>query len=132
MSKALKAALLSGLVFPGIGHFVVKKPLKAALVMGVSIVCVYVMVAAAVDVAQELSLKIQTGEIPLDINSISQAVSEQQSQGRSVSGRWPPLLLLIAWLFGIIDSYREGRVLDKAAPYKKDTTRPRGPSNWPE
>ncbi len=132
MSKALKAALLSGLVFPGIGHFVVKKPLKAALVMGVSIVCVYVMVAAAVDVAQELSLKIQTGEIPLDINSISQAVSEQQSQGRSVSGRWPPLLLLIAWLFGIIDSYREGRVLDKAAPHKKDRSGSKGSSNWPE
>lgn len=132
MSKALKAALLSGLVFPGIGHFVVKKPLKATLVMGVSIICVYVMVSTAVEFAQEISLKIQNGEIPLDINRISEAVSEQQAQGQATSGRWPPLLLLIAWLFGIVDSYREGRILDKASPRKKEKPASSRPSNWPE
>ncbi|SHK14431.1 hypothetical protein SAMN05216369_0657 [Marinobacter antarcticus] len=115
MSKSLKAVLLSALVFPGIGHFSLKKPLQGSILSGITIVCIYFLLAAVVDIAQELALKIQSGEVPLDVIQISELVSQQLagSNGQRVS--IPSLLLVVCWVVGVIDSFRIGWSQGKTA-----------------
>jgi hypothetical protein len=108
MSKSLKAALLSALVFPGIGHFSLKKPLQGSLLSGIAIVCLYFLLAAVVDIAQRLSVKIQSGEVPFDVTKISELVSQQLAGSDSQLVNIPSLLLVICWVVGVIDSFRIG------------------------
>ena len=114
MSNSLKAALLSALVFPGSGHFMLKKHLMGTLLAGFSVVCIYVYLSTALEIAQELSLKIQTGEIPLDVAIITEAISTQIAASDTGYVGISTYVLAACWLLGIADSYRLGRLRDKA------------------
>jgi hypothetical protein len=115
MNKSLKAALLSALVFPGIGHFSLKKPLQGSLLSGIAIVCLYFLISAVVDIAQGLSVRIQSGEVPFDVTIISELVSQQVAGNDGQLVNTPSLLLLICWVVGVIDAFRIGWSQDKAA-----------------
>jgi hypothetical protein len=121
MSQALKAALFSAFVFPGSGHFLLKKPVQGSLLAGVSILCIWALLSTALEKAQEISLKIQSGEIPLDISRITEEVSKQVAGGGSQLADIATYVLLVCWLVGIVDSYRVGWLRDRAnrAPDKQ-------------
>ena len=104
----MKAALLSALVFPGIGHFSLKKPLQGSILSGIAIVCLYFILTTVMDVAQGLSVKIQSGEVPFDVTKVSELVSQSLtgSDGRIVN--ISSLLLVICWVVGVVDSFRIG------------------------
>ena len=59
MSPPLKATLISALVFPGGGHFYLKRRFTGALLAGVSLVCLVVLVSVAMEAAQVISQKIK-------------------------------------------------------------------------
>ena len=108
MSKSLKAALLSALVFPGIGHFSLKKPVQGVLLSGVAIVCLYLLLTTAIEIAQQLSVKVQSGEIPMDVEKITEMVSQQLAGSDDQRIKMPSLLLVICWVVGVVDSFRIG------------------------
>lgn len=114
MSKSLKAVLLSAFVFPGIGHFSLKKPVQGVLLSGVAIVCLYLLLTTSIDIAQQMSIKIQSGEIPMDVEKISEMVSQQLEGGDGQRVNIPSLILLICWIAGIVDSFRIGWSQDKS------------------
>ncbi len=114
MSQALKAAMFSAFVFPGSGHFLLKKSVQGSLLAGVSILCIWALLSTALEKAQEISLKIESGEIPLDITRITDEVSKQVASGGTQLTDIATYLLLICWLVGIVDSYRVGWLQDKA------------------
>lgn len=84
------------------------------LLAGVSVVCIYIFLSTALEIAQELSLKIQTGEIPLDVAVITEAISRQIAAAGTGYVDISTYVLLACWLLGIVDSYRLGRQRDKA------------------
>jgi hypothetical protein len=108
MRKSIKAALLSAMVFPGIGHFSLKKPAHGAVLSGVSIVCLYFILATVVDMAQQLSVRIQSGDIPLDTTIISTMLYDQLAGNDGQGINIASFLLVICWLVGIVDSFRIG------------------------
>jgi hypothetical protein len=114
MRKSLQAALLSALVFPGAGHFSLKKPVQGVLLSVVTIVCLYFLITTAVEIAQQLVIRIQRGEIPMDIEMISEMVSQQFVGIDDQRINMPSILLLICWVVGIIDSFRIGWLQDKS------------------
>jgi hypothetical protein len=113
MRKPLKAALFSALLFPGSGHFFLKKHVRGTLLAGVSIVCVYALLSTAVEMAQEISVKIQSGEIPFDVTRITEEVSKQTASSGTQLADISTYLLAICWLVGIVDSFRVGRLQNK-------------------
>jgi len=114
MNQSLKAALFSAFIFPGSGHFLLKKPVLGSMLGAVSILCLWALLSTALEKAQEISFKIQSGEIPLDITRITEEVSTQVAAGGTQLADIATYLLLICWLVGIVDSYRAGRLQDKA------------------
>ena len=114
MKKSLKAGLFSALVFPGGGHLYLKKYIQAALLILVSVACIGVLLSVAIEKAQQISDKILAGEIPLDLTRITAEVTNQVAAGGTEHADIATYLLLICWVLGIVDSYRIGRILDKA------------------
>jgi len=113
MRQSLKAALFSAFVLPGSGHFLLKKHVQGALLSGVTFLCIWALLSTALEMAQEISLKIQSGEIPLDISRITDEVTKQTTGGGTQLADIATYLLVICWLVGIVDSFRVGRLLDK-------------------
>jgi hypothetical protein len=112
--KSLKAALLSALVFPGAGHFSLHKPVQGALISAVAFVCLYFLLTTAVDIAQQLSVKLQKGEVPFDVAKIDEMVAGQLAAGEGSGTNIASLLLLVCWLVGIVDSFRIGWLQDRS------------------
>jgi len=113
VNKSTKAALLSALVFPGVGHIYLKKYKTGVLLAGASFAAVYYLIAKAVEGALEISEKIQSSNVQLDIEAITKLVSQQSSGGDAQMLNIVTTAFVICWLIGIVDSYRVGRIRDK-------------------
>lgn len=112
MKKTEKAIVLSALIFPGSGHFFLKRYFIGSLLGSVALVATYFLVSGMINKALELADKIKRGEIPPDIAVITELVSNQSSGAELQSLNTAMIILLVAWLVGIADSYRIGRQLD--------------------
>lgn len=112
MSKDVKAALLSGLVFPGLGHFYLKHQARGALLAVAAAAALYVLLSNIMARAEQIAAQIQRGEIAPDIATISQAVSSQAG-GDDTLLSIAAIALPVVWLLGIIDAFRAGRSLDR-------------------
>ena len=73
----------------------------------------YFLVSVAVNSAVDIAGKIEGGDVPLNVESISAMVSKA-SQSNERSTDIATTILLALWAIGIVDSYREGRAKDKA------------------
>lgn len=109
---ATKAALLSGLVFPGVGHLSLKRYVRAAILMLVSLAAAYVLITATVNEAMSVADRISSGEIALDSQAIAAAIAGASGGRDDSTGHAALIVLGACWIFGIVDAYRLGRRLD--------------------
>jgi len=114
MKKSTAAALLSAFVFPGAGHLYLKKYIPGIVLIGALLVAVYYVITKSIESALQIVDKIQTGDVPLDAAAITELVSKQSAGTDSQLIKFATLAILICWVFGIIDSYRVGRMRDKS------------------
>lgn len=113
MKNSTKAALLSCFVLPGAGHLYLKRYRFGLLLSVCAVAAVYFIASSAVQTALEVVEKIQGSGVALDADAIAELVSQQSRAGEE-STNTAMTALAILWLIGIFDSYRVGRVLDKA------------------
>ncbi len=113
MPKSIKAALLSALVFPGLGHLFLKKYVAALLLGGTAFVSIYWLVSRVVERTLKISEKIQSGEAQLDAAAITELVSNQAGGAEAQSLDVATAVIVIVWLVAVVDSYRRGRMQDK-------------------
>jgi hypothetical protein len=109
MTKPIKAVMLSAFVFPGAGHFFLKKYIPGTLLAGIALVSLYFIISGAVERAQEIADKILLGEVQLDVATIAELVSRQPAGTDAEFLNLAGTVLIISWLIGIADSYRVGR-----------------------
>lgn len=112
MKNALKGALLSGLVFPGLGQLALKRyPRGFALLLTV-LAALCVMIATAVQQAHAILDRIETaGGLP-DNDTITQAATQAAAASDSPVITAVTLLIVVCWIVGIIDAYRIGKQMD--------------------
>jgi len=113
MTKTSKAVLLSALVFPGAGHFYLKKKITGIVLVGLALFGLYSIVATILGRAQQIADKIVSGEIQPDMTIIAELVTNQSAGNPSQSLNMATIVLIIAWVIGMVDSYRVGRLTDK-------------------
>jgi hypothetical protein len=112
LKKSTKAALLSMLVFPGAGHFYLKKYIPGMLLSIGAAAATYYIVSIAVQTALEVVEKIQAGGIPLETGAIMALVSQQSFAGENATNI-ATITLTTLWVIGILDSFRGGRKFEK-------------------
>jgi hypothetical protein len=113
MKLSTKAALLSGLIFPGIGHFVLKQYFRASVLAFSALAAFSVVVKSAFQRALTIVDRINSGDIPVDTGAISEMVSNSARGADSFLANTALIVLGICWLIGIFDSYRLGVAQEK-------------------
>ena len=113
MKKSTKAALLSGLIFPGIGHLILKEYLRGSVLLFSSLVAMWYLVNVAYQSAMTIVERINSGDIPLDTGAIAEAASGAGADTNGITYNIALLVLLACWLVGIFDSYRVGKEQEK-------------------
>ena len=109
MKLSNKALLYSALIFPGGGHFLLRRYLPGSLLTAVAFACLVLLVAHAIDAAQKVSEQILLGEIPLDLGLIREAVTTQAAAAESPATTVATWLLAACWIVAAFDAWRLGR-----------------------
>ncbi len=113
MTRPTKAALLSGLVFPGIGHMVLKQYLRGSVLMISALFALSVIVTVVIQRALTIVDRINSGDIPVETGAIAEMVSNSTNGADSLIENISVIVLGACWLIGIIDSYRLGIAQEK-------------------
>jgi hypothetical protein len=112
MKNSMKGALLSGLVFPGLGQIALKRYWRGFALMLAVMAGLYVMIVTAVQQAYAILDSIETeGGVP-DSDTISQAAAQAAAASDSPLITVVSLLIFVCWIVGIIDAYRIGKQKD--------------------
>jgi len=112
MNNSLKGVLLSGLVFPGLGQVVLKHYKRGAALMLAFTVTFLAILIIAVQQASTILEKIDIEGGAIDIDTISNAVSQASTTSQSYTLKLLSWLLIFCWVIGVIDAYRIGRKKD--------------------
>ncbi|MGI9225002.1 MAG: hypothetical protein ACR2QX_11030 [Woeseiaceae bacterium] len=114
MKKSSKAALLSGLIFPGIGHFFLKEYFRGCALVVLSLAALSVVVMSAYQHALLVVDRIVSGDVAMEAGAIAQAVSDSTTAADSLVENAAVIVLVACWLVGIMDSYRLGALPEKS------------------
>ena len=112
MNNSLKGAFLSGLVFPGLGQVVLKHYKRGLVIMLTVLVSLSVIVIEAVQKAFTILEKIESGGGTIDMNTISNAVTQASTTSDSLIFSFALLLIIFCWIIGVVDAFRIGRKKD--------------------
>ncbi|GHE83113.1 hypothetical protein [Thalassotalea profundi] len=108
MKKSIKAALLSALIYPGVGHFFLKKYKHCIVFLVAFTVPLFFIVSEIITKAQYIVDQINKGVIPLNVPAISQALNDSMAGNNPQELNIKIYVLIIIWLLSVIDAYRNG------------------------
>jgi hypothetical protein len=118
MNNSLKGALLSGLVFPGLGQVVLRHYRRGiALILTVSIILLVIVVKAIQQAFTTLE-KIEAEGGVLSMNTIMNAVTQSSTPSQSLTFKLLFWLLVLCWIIGVVDGYIVGRKKNKEGRIK--------------
>jgi hypothetical protein len=115
MKNSLKGALLSGLIFPGLGQIALKRYRRGIVLMLVVMAALIVMIVTAVQQAYAVLERIEAVGGTPDSETIRQAAEQAAAASDSAAIPAMALLIVICWVVGIVDAYRIGRQKDRDA-----------------
>ena len=113
MTRTITVALLYGLVFPGLGHMVLKQYLRGSILMLGALSAMSAIVVVTTRRALAVIDSLNSGEIPMDTGAISELVSNSISSTDNAIANISMIVLVACWLIAIIDSYRLGKIQEK-------------------
>ncbi len=114
MKNSLKGALLSGLVFPGLGQMVLRHSGRGIALMLIVLGSFAVIVATAVQKSLVVLEKIEAQGGRIDTGTISQAAAQATTASEGLMMNALLLLFVVCWIFGVVDAYRIGKKMDAA------------------
>jgi hypothetical protein len=108
MKTAIKAALLSALVFPGVGQMYLKRYVRGLIPMVLTLTGLGVwIVQATVGALQELE-KMQSQGGFVNLNAVAHRAAASSTSGDDYFPLLVPMIIG-CWLFSVIDAYRLGK-----------------------
>jgi hypothetical protein len=133
MKKSLKGALLSALVYPGVGQLWLKHVLRGIAWVAAVSVALAVIVMKAAQQALSILERVESEGGAVDLIAIARAARLSSSDDAAI--RYATLALMLGWLGSIVDAYFLGRGKDlethggpkaPGEPPAKKRTAPRG------
>lgn len=108
----MKAALLSGLVFPGVGHFVLGKHVRGIILCIGSLFALEIIIENYVRKMWRIVEAAQRGA-PLDLHAITELIMSNPDGAGAQSLNIAVIVLSVCWMAAVVDSYRLGRARDR-------------------
>jgi hypothetical protein len=112
MNNAIKGALLSGLVFPGLGQLVLRQYRRGAVIMLAVAISLSVIVVKAIRIAQDILQNVELQADMIDMTAITDAATRESLQSGSITLNLLMIFIVVCWIAATADAYRIGRKLD--------------------
>jgi hypothetical protein len=112
MKNSLKGALLSGLVFPGVGEIVLKHYKRGIAFMLTASVILFVIIVKAVQQAFTILEKVEAEGGVIRMDTITSAATQASTPSQSLAFKLLLLLLILCWVIGVVDSHGVGKKRD--------------------
>jgi hypothetical protein len=112
MNNSLKGALLSGLVFPGLGQVALKQYKRGIALMLTALASLSVLVEKALQQAFTILEKIGAEGGAIDMKTISSAATQASNPSDSMIINFALFLTILCWIIGVVDAYRIGKKRD--------------------
>ncbi|MDH5766151.1 MAG: hypothetical protein OEZ38_09055 [Gammaproteobacteria bacterium] len=113
MNNATIGLLLSGLVFPGLGHLILKAYIRAFAIISLTLASFITILATIIQQTNAAIEKIQSENGKIDLDSVTQAMNQALSATDQSIYTISYGVLISCWLIGVIDGYRVGKQKDK-------------------
>jgi len=110
MTNSLKASLLSGLVFPGLGQIFLKHYTRAAVIIVAVLAGLALIIVEAVQLGLAIMEKIASEGGAMDMETISDAASQAVTSFLTMNLGF--LVIILFWIIGTVDAYRLGKNKD--------------------
>lgn len=123
MRRAIKAALLSGVLGAGSGHLFLKRYRRGAILI-VSTLCALLVIATqAVKQAQVIFEKITPESGNMTFEELSTLVEKTSTPEELFLTNAATMLIMLIWTFGVFDAYKIGKEQDnkKSADSEQNT-----------
>ena len=113
MKKSTKAVLLSGLVFPGAGHFSLDLFSRGLFFFLPALSSLIVLIQFSLGKAYAIADLIEQGKIPLDTAVITSLISAPPTGPELLKIQIATWIIIVCWVAGMVDSFRLGRSADR-------------------
>ena len=108
MDRSSKAALLSALVFPGVGQWYLGRHLRALLFAVPAVAAAWVFLSHAWVLAMSINQEIVAGRIGFEPLEIAQRIHQQAATSTGATDL-AAALMIVCWAGSAIDAYLLGR-----------------------
>ena len=105
MTQGMKAALLSALVFPGVGQISVGKKQKGWAILISFLVLLGLLVMRLVQKAQQVLEQMQQQGLTIDVDNISGVTNKVVSFSDNAVLNTLLIIVILIWLVAIVDAY---------------------------
>lgn len=109
MDRSLKAVLLSTLLYPGSGHFFLKKKLAGCIFIVLFSTPLFFLLNEIITKTNQVIAQIETGHIPFDIVSITAALTDITSGNNAQALTIKIYFMTAIWIISALDAYRLSR-----------------------
>jgi len=113
MNHSIKAALLSALVFPGLGQLSTGFKKRGWILITINLALLFVIIREIMKKAYVVIAEMQKSGSVMDIESISNTTSKLSGFSDNIFLNSLLILLIISWVYSIFDAYRTGLKKDK-------------------
>lgn len=112
MKNSTKAAILSGLVFPGLGQIFLKQYKRAVVIILAVFGSMAIVIVKATQLALAILEKIAAKGGAIDMNTITNAAMQASADFSSLMINLGILSIILIWIIGTVDAYRIGKKKD--------------------
>ena len=112
MKNSIKGALFSGLVFPGLGQFVLKRHQRGTVIVLTVLISLSILIVKTVGAALDILSQIEMEGGLVDISEISSEATQLSTTSTELLLNFLLVLILSCWVFSTIDAYRIGKKMD--------------------
>jgi hypothetical protein len=114
MKQATKAALISALVFPGLGHIMIGEKKRGWTILLITLFSIAILIDQALQRALDIVNKLTAGNQVPDIEAISRMAEQATQFSDNIFLNSLLMIIFVGWIYVTIDAYREGSKKDKA------------------
>jgi hypothetical protein len=118
VKSAVKAALLSGIVFPGLGQLYLKRYKRGLAILIAVLLCLGIIIGTVVASALESLKAIERGGGIADMETVSN-LARIDSVHSAIDINFILLFVLCCWVFSVVDAYRIGKSLPDTGDAKE-------------
>lgn len=111
MQTPEKALLLTVLVLPGLGHWILKKHMLALVLLSASLFSGYLIIDSTIQTADKIVQQMQVNSVIPDLENLTALVESAYAEEKNNRPDTAVFILIACWLIGALDVYRIKRKL---------------------